>query len=161
MSTMNDLSNSLSRTWASVNQGWNQLINKASNALTHFHIGDDKSQQNNIPSQSSRWGLLSADLFDDANKVVVNIEAPGLDIDDFDITVVDNVLSISGEKRFQHEETKGDYRLMECAYGRFTRTIPLGYDVDANTATATYDKGVLKIELEKKPHQKRISIKVN
>jgi HSP20 family protein len=161
MLRMNDLANSLSHTWESVSHGWNNLINNAGQALTHFGVGGDKENEANIPAQSPRWGLMSADVFDDTNKLVIKLEVPGLDGDDFDISVIDNVLSISGEKRFQREETKGDYRLLECAYGQFSRSIPLGYEVDADSAKAVYDKGILKVELEKKPHQKRRQIPVN
>lgn len=161
MLKINDLTNTLSRTWDSLSQGWNHLINNASDALTHFASHDDKSKTDNTPSSSPNWGLISADLFDDESKVVVKIEAPGLANDDLDINIIDNVLTITGEKRFQREQTKGEYRILECAYGRFTRSIPLEYEVDADTAKASYDKGILKIELDKKPHQRRRQIKVN
>lgn len=156
---MNDFTNSLSRTWESVSQGWHHLITRAENALTRFRSDDQKNED--IPGQSPRWGLISADVFDDADKVVVKLEAPGLDANDFDISVVENILTISGEKRFQREQTKGEYQVLECAYGRFTRSIQLGYEVDSETAKATYDKGVLKVELNKQPHQKRLQIKIN
>lgn len=156
---IHELADGLNRTWESISQGWNHLINSAGNALTHFRSGDDQESDNTIPVQSPRWGLLNADVFDDANRLVIKLEAPGLAADDIEINVVDNVLVISGEKRFEREETKGDYRLLECAYGRFSRSIPLGYDVDADTAT--YDKGVLKVTLQKKPHQRRRKIKVS
>tara|TARA_R110002111_G_C6006607_1_gene374035 strand:+ start:6240 stop:6719 length:480 start_codon:yes stop_codon:yes gene_type:complete len=159
MLKMNDLTNSLSRTWESVSQGWHHLISRAENALTHFR--SDTENDKDIPAQSPRWGLINADVFDDTDKIVVKLEAPGLDTDDFDISVVDNILTISGEKRFQNEQTKGEYRVLECAYGRFTRSIPLAYDVDAENAKASYDKGILKVELNKQPHQRRLQIKVN
>jgi len=158
MLNMNDLSNSLSRTLESVSQGWRHLINRAENALTHFR--SDAQKDKDIPAQSPRWGLINADVFDDADKIVVKLEAPGLDTKDFDISVVDNLLTISGEKRFQREQNKGEYRVLECAYGRFTRSIQLAYDVDAKTAKASYDKGVLKVELNKQPHQRRLQVKV-
>lgn len=161
MLEINDLTNTLSRTWGSISQGWNHLINNASNALTHFGSHDDKSKEDNTPSSSPRWGLISADLFDDADKLIVTLEAPGLVNDDFDINIVDNVLTISGEKRFQREQSKGEYRVLECAYGRFTRSIPLEHEVAAESAKASYDKGILKIQLDKKPHQRRRQIKVH
>jgi HSP20 family protein len=161
MLEINDLTNTLSRTWDSISQGWNHLINNASNALTHFGAHDDKSKVDKAPSSSPRWGLISADLFDDADKLIVTLETPGLANDDFDINIVDNVLTVSGEKRFQSEQTKGEYRILECAYGRFTRSIPLDYEVDAESAKASYDNGILKIQLDKKPHQRRRQIKVH
>lgn len=160
MFRMNDLSNSLSRTWETVSQGWNHLINNASNALTQFISSDDKKKADNVPASSPRWGLISADLYDDADKVVVKLEAPGLDNDDFDINIVDNILTVSGEKQFQQEKTQGNYRILECAYGRFSRSIPLEYEVDADTPKASYDRGILKIELDKKPHQRSRKIEI-
>jgi HSP20 family protein len=160
MSKINELTNSLSRTWETVSQGWNHLMSNASNALTRFVASEDKQNADNVPASSPQWGLMSADMYDDATKVVVKLEAPGLVNDDFDINITDNILTISGEKRFQQEKTKGNYRILECAYGRFSRSIPLGYEVDAETAKASYDRGVLKIELDKKPHQRRRKIEI-
>ncbi len=161
MLRMTDLSNSLSRTWETVSHGWNHLITNASNALTQFISSDDKGKADNVPASSPRWGLISADLYDAADKVVVKLEAPGLANDDFDISIIDNILTISGEKQFKQETTKGEYRILECAYGRFSRSIPLEYEVDVETAKASYDRGILTIELDKKPHQRRRKIEIN
>lgn len=159
MFSINDLTDSVSRTWESLSQGWRHLINRAEKALTRF--GSDDQQNSNIPVQSPRWGLINADVYDDAEKVIVKLEVPGLEVKDLDISLIDNMITVTGEKRFQREETKGQYRVLECAYGRFSRSIPLGYEVDADTAIATYDKGILKVELKKQPHQKRIHIKID
>ena len=159
MLEIDDITKSLSRTWESVSQGWRHLISRAENALTRFSSEDDK--KDNIPVQSPRWGLMSLDMFDDADKLVIKLEVPGLETDDFDITVVDNMLTVSGQKRFQREQTKGEYRVLECAYGQFTRCIPLSYEVDAESAKASYDKGVLKIELQKTPNQRRRKIVIS
>ena len=157
---MNELSNGLSRTWDSVSRGWNHLINNAGNALTQFFSSDDREKADNVPASSPHWGLTSVDMYDDADKVVVKLEVPGLANDDFDINIIDNILTISGEKQFQQEKTQGNYRILECAYGRFSRSIPLEYEVVADTAKASYDRGILKIELDKKPHQRRRKIEI-
>ncbi len=156
---MNKLTNSLSRTWDTISHGWSQLISRASNALTQFVDNDDNDSEN-MPITSSRWGLLSADVYDDANKVVVKVEIPGLDDDDFDISITDNILTISGEKQFQRESSEGQYKVFECAYGHFSRSIPLEYEVDADSAKAVYNKGILKIELQKQAHQRRRKIEI-
>ncbi len=156
MLKMRDVTEGLNRTWDTLSEGWNHLVSRAGRALTPFRR-DDKDK---APKGSPSWGLLSADVFDDADKVVVKLEAPGLEPEDFDINVVENVLIISGEKRFEHEESKGEYRLVERAYGKFSRSIPLGYEVDADSARATYRKGVLTVELDKKPDQRRRHIEV-
>ncbi|HHJ18330.1 MAG TPA: Hsp20/alpha crystallin family protein [Gammaproteobacteria bacterium] len=158
---MNQLTQSLNHTWESLNSGWHHLTQRASEALTRFHPAKDARSQDKMPSNVSHWGLMSADVFDDNDKVIVKLEAPGMSKDDFDIRVDDNVLYIKGEKHFEHEETKGHYQILERAYGHFQRAIPLGYEVDADQARATYKKGVLTLTLNKLPHQRRRQITVN
>jgi len=108
MLNMNDLTHSLSRTWGTVNQGWNHLIRNASDALTHFTAHNDKSKTDNGDSASPHWGLISADLYDDADKVVVKLETPGLANDDFEINIIDNILTISGESDFNVKRLKAN-----------------------------------------------------
>jgi HSP20 family protein len=160
MFNMNELGESLNRSWDSISQGWNHLINRAGNALTHFK-GSDHERTDLIPVQSPHWGLMSAEVFDDAEKVVVRLEVPGLSAEDFDISVVDNVLNISGEKRFEREKSEGQYHVLERAYGKFSRSLPLNYEVDGESAKAHYKGGVLRLELNKKPEQRRRRIEVH
>lgn len=152
---LDDVSKTFNRTWDSVSRGWNHLVHRASNALTRFHPKDEDEVPNAV-----RWGLLSADIYDDDDKVVVTLEAPGMSEADFDISVVDNVLYVKGEKRIEKEQTKGDYTVNERAYGYFERILPLGYDVDADSASASYKHGVLRIEVNKSEHHKRRKIEV-
>lgn len=158
MLTAHDIAHSLSHTWDSVSQGWQHLVNRAAHALTYFRSDGDNNPD--VPAASPKWGLLSADVFDDNDKLVVKLEAPGLNTQDIDINVIENMLTISGEKRFQREQTQGHYRVLECAYGRFSRTIPLEHAVDTESAKATYDKGILKIELKKLAAQRRQRITI-
>lgn len=158
MLNMNDLTAGLNRTWENLSHGWQHLIHRAGNALTHFTVTDDEADHS--PLQSPHWGLMSAEVFDDADRVVVSLEVPGLSAQDFDVSVVDNVLMIRGEKRFEREQSKGEYHLLERAYGQFTRSIPLGYEVQAESAKATYRHGVLRLELHKKAQQRRRQIQV-
>jgi len=160
MFKIDNLTNSLSRTWDTVSQGWNHLINNVSNALTRYVSSDDREKADNVPVSSPKWGLISADLYDASDKVVVTVEAPGLANDDFNISIANNILTISGEKQFQKETTKGEYRILECAYGHFSRSIPLEYEVDSNTAKASYDKGILKVEMKKNPNQCKRKIEI-
>lgn len=155
---LDDVSKTFTRTWDSISNGWNHLIHRASNALTRFHSKDEDSEN---PADVSRWGLLSADIFDDDDKVVVNIEAPGMKEDDFDISVIDNVLYVKGEKQIERETSEGNYTVKERAFGHFERVIPLGYEVDPDTAKATYKQGVLRVEIRKSEQHKRRKIEVH
>jgi len=74
--------------------------------------------------------------------------------------VRNDVLIIRGEKRFEREQNRGNYHLMECAYGRFERAIPLPAEVDEEKARADYRRGLLRVTLPKTGHHtgRRISV---
>ena len=80
--------------------------------------------------------------------------------EDFDISVYDDVLLVKGVKHAQHEEEKGNYHILECAYGHFERAIPLPSEVDETGAKARYKRGVLSIRLPKKNHSPRTRINI-
>jgi HSP20 family protein len=109
---------------------------------------------------SGGWGVLAAEVSDDGDKVVVRLEAPGMAKDDFDLQVMDGYLVVRGEKRLEREETKGRYHVTECAYGHFERAIPLPDEVDTAKASASYKRGVLRVELPKDASHRRAPIKV-
>lgn len=98
-----------------------------------------------------------------ANDLRVSVELPGIDDKDLDVSITDDALTISGEKREEKEEnTRGFYR-MERSYGSFHRRIPFPCSIDKDKAEATFKKGVLNIVLpktaESKQNVKKISIK--
>ena len=150
MSTLEDLRGGISRFWDSLAEGWRHLVSRASGALTRFRPTQSK-ESTDITNviQGSEWGLLAADLYDDAKKVVVRLEAPGMDLDDFDVCIHDDVLIVRGEKHYQNERSEGGYQIAECAYGAFERAIPLPDNVDGSQAKAKYRRGVLRIEMPK------------
>ncbi|MFQ5564115.1 MAG: Hsp20/alpha crystallin family protein [Parvularculaceae bacterium] len=96
---------------------------------------------------------------DDA--IEVEAELPGVADDDIDVQLVDNVLTIRGEKRSEHEEKKkGGYFVKERAYGSFARSVPLPYDVDPDTIEAVFTNGLLTLTLPKPPEAARETKKI-
>ncbi len=161
MSTLEDLRGGMGRLWDSLTEGWRHLVSRASGALTRFT--PVKSQESaNLPDvvQRGEWGLLAVDLRDDDDKVVVRLEAPGMEQADFDVSIDGEILIVRGEKRYQSEHNEGGYRIMECAYGAFERAIPLPENVDGGRATAKYRRGVLRIEMPKISGGRRHKIKL-
>ena len=158
MMGLNNVSETFNRTWDSISNGWNHLVHRASNALTRFH-GSEEDEDSN--AGVTQWGLLSADMYDDNDKVIINIEAPGMNEGDFDIRVIDNVLYVKGEKHFTREKSEGGYTVKERAYGHFERILPLAYEVDSEKAEASYRQGVLRIEVNKSEQHKRRKIHIN
>ncbi len=164
MNTLHQLHHGLERAREYVNEGWNQLRRGASSALTRFHLHEDRDglqkADEQSPEQAPAWGLLAAELREFDDEIVVRLEIPGIDPENFDIEVADDLLSIRGEKRFQAERSSGDFRITECAYGVFERTVPLPGPVDSSRTRAQYRRGVLQINLPKAPGARKRKITV-
>ena len=137
--------------WASVSEGWRELLTRASGALTRFRRDEPAAQGDSVVGAgqlgSGRWGLLAADVRVEDDRVVVRLEAPGMSRDDLHIDIDGCRLSVWGEKRVDSEADDGDYHLVQCVYGSFRRDLLLPKAVDAERASASYRDGVLRIEI--------------
>jgi HSP20 family protein len=144
----------LDRLLEGIGEGWRHLVSRASAALTRFTPRDDLEHASGaLAPARANWGLLLTDLSEDGRQLVVRIEAPGMQRGDFEITVVEDVLRVRGEKRLQREEHAAHHHLVERAYGAFERVFRLPAAVDPDGANAAYHDGVLEIRLPK--HQDR------
>jgi len=140
----------LSRTWENLSEGWRELLSRSSNALTHFSLNKAEAlTQSGSLATFPRWGLLSGEVEEMDNEIVVRVEVPGMEKEDISITIEGNTLYLSGEKRYERETRDSTYHVMERAYGAFQRSIPLPRNVDADGAKASYKNGVLSIRLPK------------
>ena len=153
MTTLRDIREGLGRAWDSLAEGWRQLSERAGHALTRFHPTRRGSELETADEQlmhsAPRWGLLAAEVEERADEVEVRMEAPGLEPEQFEVQVVDDILVIRGEKRMQREHRDGRFHVMECAYGSFERAITLPAPVDESGARARYRNGVLQVTLPK------------
>ena len=103
---------------------------------------------------------LGLDVYETGNEYVVKASIPGVDPQDVDIAVEDDVLSIRGEFN-QKEEVKDEQFLRrELRYGHFSRSLRLPPTVDAEHARADFEHGVLKLTLPKKAEARARSIKI-
>lgn len=156
--------------WESLAEGWRDLSARASGALTRFRPapapGPVTSPYKAAPPDQGPlpfggWALMASDVFDDDDKVVVRLEAPGMRREDFNIELQGDTLTVWGEKRFDREVSRGRYSITQCAYGSFRRDVALPVAVMADKTKATYRDGVLRIELPKSDHARarRIAVK--
>ena len=104
---------------------------------------------------------MAADVFDDADKVIVRIEVPGMRREDFDVELHGDLLTVRGEKQFEKQASVGRYSVMQCAYGSFRRDVVLPTSVKPDHTKATYRDGVLRIELPKSDSSRARRILVN
>lgn len=139
--------------WESLSEGWRELSTRASGALTRFWPAPQPTSNPPAPQRTgprmTGWAFLAADVFESADKVIVRIEAPGMQRDDFNVALQDDVLTVCGEKRIDRETTEGQWRLVQSAYGNFRRDVILPTAVRADKTKASYRDGVLRIELPK------------
>jgi HSP20 family protein len=147
----NELHKGVESLWGSVADGWQRLRQSASGALTRFLPGAGADVPASLPAADAGfgpgWGMVGSEVFEDDDRIVVRLETPGLAKGDFDIRVVGDMLIVRGEKRFERESGEGRWRVLECAYGQFSRSVPLPGAVDGDAAKASYRQGVLRIEL--------------
>ena len=110
-----------------------------------------------------RW-IPAMDLVETDDHLLLKADLPGLDRDDVEIEIRDGVLTVSGERKTEHEDSSNGYHRVERSYGRFSRSLSLPQGVDADQVQAEFDKGVLEVRIpkpaERKPHRVEIGASV-
>ncbi len=108
------------------------------------------------------WAPL-VDVEETKDNIIARIELPGMKKEDIKVTLMNNMLTISGERKHEAEEKGKTYYRIERAYGRFQRTIELPTDVMSDKAKATYKDGILELVIPKseKAKEKEIAIEVS
>jgi len=103
----------------------------------------------------------AVDMFENDDKIVIKAELPGVDKKDISVDVKDRVLTLSGERNYDHEVKEENYYRRERACGKFKRAFNLPADVDPDKIKADFKDGVLKVELPKPEAQKPKRITVH
>src|SRR5437588_9129003 len=132
------------RELSSIQNEMNRLFN------TFF---DAPSAGENSGTSLRRW-IPAMDLVETDDDFVLRADLPGLSENDVNIELEDNVLTISGERKAEHEERKEGYYRVERASGQFTRSLTLPEGVDPDAVKASFDRGVLEVRVPK-PEQRK------
>jgi HSP20 family protein len=102
----------------------------------------------------------SVDIFEDKGEIVVKAELPGIRKEDIDVTLTEDTITISGEKKMEEEVKKKDYYRCESSYGSFSRSFSLPSEVQSNKAKTRMKDGVLEIRIPKTEAAKKREVKV-
>jgi HSP20 family protein len=100
------------------------------------------------------------DIYEEKDKITVRAELPGMRKEDIEVTVVGDILTISGQRQQEQEKKEGETYRSERYLGRFQRSIALPTEVDPNKVQATYKDGVLSVSLAKSEQAKRKQIEI-
>lgn len=141
---------------------WKQLEDMEKHLSTIFGrppIGSNGQSKEAI--SVTQWSPL-VDITEDDREYVLKAEIPDMKKEDIKINVQDDVVSISGERKFEKEEKGKKFHRVERAYGSFLRSFTLPEDADGSKVNAEYTDGVLKVHLPKseKAKPKAIEVKI-
>ena len=129
---------------------WNPFFNE----LTKFERDIDKifNNQSFCPA---------VDIYEDQDKISVEIEVPGMKSEDVEITINKTTLTVKGKRIIENNTNKKDYWRVERSSGSFTRSFALPSSIETEKIKANYDKGILTIHVPKKPETvpRKIEIK--
>jgi HSP20 family protein len=110
-------------------------------------------------TRARRW-VPAMDLVETDEHLVLRADLPGLRKDDVNIEIKDGALTVSGERRAEHEEKSEGFYRIERAFGGFSRSLTLPDGIDADKVDASFDNGVLEVRIpkpaERKPHRVEI-----
>lgn len=105
-------------------------------------------------------GVPAIDLSETDDEYIVKAEVPGIEPKDVEVSIVDGVLTIKGQKKREEEKKKENYHRVERSYGEFSRSIRIPSPVQEDKIEAKYKNGVLRIVLPKVEEAKKKTIEV-
>lgn len=141
---------------------WKDLEEMEKRLSTFFGRAPEGSGEKKEALAVAEWSPV-VDITEDEKEYLIKAELPEMKKEDIKINVQDDVLSISGERKYEKDEKGKKYHRVERAYGSFLRSFTLPQDADGSKVSATYKDGVLAIHLPKseKAKPKAIEVKVS
>ena len=109
---------------------------------------------------SRRW-IPAMDLVEERDHYVLRADLPGVSEDDVKVELEDNVLTISGDRKSEHEQRKEGYYRVERASGAFSRSLTLPEGIDPESIQARFEKGVLEVRVPKPEERKPRRVEIN
>ncbi len=102
------------------------------------------------------------DMYEEGNDVVIKAEIPGMNKENLDVTLDEDTITISGEKKAEEKVERKDFYRLERSFGSFRRSLRLPVETETDKATASFKDGILDVRIPKtagaKEKAKRISI---
>ena len=139
----------------------NTLQNEMNRLFNTFFDGPAPAAGGGQGTPARRW-VPAMDLVETADDFVLRADLPGLTEQDVHIELEDNVLTISGERKSEHEQSREGYYRVERASGSFSRSLTLPEGVNAEGIQASFNNGVLEVRIPKpeqhKPRKVQISV---
>ena len=142
-----------------------KAVSKAVKKITIKDESKPKEKEEKKKEKEQNWleesdGELAVDVYQTKNDIVVQTAVAGVKADDLDVSIENDLVTISGRRESHKVEEEKNYYYQECYWGAFSREIILPEEVDASRAEATFKDGILTLILPKTKRQKTKKIKV-
>ncbi len=126
--------------------------------LSRFFNASLPAREDN--SAMTAWAP-AVDIYETENELVVKADLPDIHESDLDVRVENNMLTITGERKFEQKVKEENYLRIERTYGSFSRSFGLPNTVNTEAIKAEYKQGVLTVELPKRAESKPKQVKIN
>ena len=125
-------------------------------------FNDFASSNGELHNESLSAGnfIPPVDIYEDANRLVLKLEVPGISQEDLQIDLENQTLTVKGERKFVNDEKEENFHRIERRYGNFVRSFTLPSTIETESAQANYENGVLAITLPKKEAAKPKQVKI-
>lgn len=138
-------------------------------SLTHFDplanlrlFEDAFTRMWSEPNTNRPW-TPAVDIFETENELVLKADLPEVSLKDIDVRMENHTLTISGERKFEKQESTKGFHRIERSYGNFVRSFAVPSEFDTDSIKAEFHNGVLSVTLPKKeaakPRQVKIEVK--
>ena len=108
---------------------------------------------------SGAWAP-AVDIYETSEAVEMTFEIPGVNQKDIRVNIENNLLTVSGEHKFEHEDRRDNYHRVERNYGAFQRSFTVPSTIDPNKINAVFENGLLRLTLQKRPETQPRAIEV-
>src|ERR1700691_2729797 len=134
-----------------------------SDPLANLRLFEDAFTRLLSEPRTGRPWSPAVDIFETENELVLKADVPEVSLQDIDVQVENQTLTLSGERKFATEDNSKGFHRIARSYGQFTRSCSVPTTVDAEKVFAEYHDGVLTVKLPKKeaakPRQVKIAVK--
>ena len=134
------------------------MLQNRLNSLFNDYSASNGELQNETLSTGNF--IPPVDIYEDAHKLVLKLEVPGIAQQDLQINVENQTLTIKGERKFNQDEKEENFHRIERRYGSFVRSFTLPATMETESAQASYENGVLAVTLQKKEAAKPKQVKI-
>jgi HSP20 family protein len=108
---------------------------------------------------SGAWAP-AVDIYETPEAVEMTFEIPGVNQKDIKVNIENNLLTVSGERKFEREDRRDNYHRVERNYGAFQRSFTVPSTIDPNRINAVFENGLLRLTLGKRPETQPRAIEV-